>query len=237
MAPETPPLSTEPPTEPIPVTPPPAYTPPPTYAPPPMAPGVPPAAPPPMMTPPAGGYGAPPVAGAVATAPDKKGNGCLKAVLIVGAIIAVLGIALVVLLVFVVKKGVDTVNDKLKAQQKVENRTGIQSNSFNTEHPPQDDLVDWTCTSTPNGFPQVTGTVKNNSSQTSTYTITVEFKQNGSEFTSGTGLVVSVDPGQDRRLHRDRQRGADRAVHLQDRHDRPLRHRPRHRQLSRPEAC
>ena len=132
-------------------------------------------------------------------------------------------IAAFVLLAFVVDKGVDTLSDKLEAQEEVESRTGIRSNSFNTEHPPQDDLVDWTCTSTPNGFPLVTGTVKNNSSQTSTYTIIVEFKQNGAEFTSGTGLVVSVDPDRTAELHRDRQRRARRAVHLQDRHDRPLR--------------
>lgn len=194
-APQTPPLAAEPPTEPIPVTPPPASTPPPTYVPPPM--GAPPGGPPPMVTPPAGGYAAPPVAGAVADAPVKKGNGCLKAVLIVGAIIAVLGIAAVAILVFAVNRGVDTVNDKLDAQQQVENRTGIKSNSFNTEHPPQDDLAsDWKCTSTPNGFPQVTGSVKNNSSNTSSYAITVDFKENGTEFDSASGLIVSVDPGQ-----------------------------------------
>ncbi|MGZ4757611.1 MAG: hypothetical protein ACXV95_00970 [Acidimicrobiales bacterium] len=203
FAPEAPPAAVEPPTEPIPVTPPPGSAPPP-MAPPPMAPPPmgappvpPPGTPPPMMTPPAGGYAAPPpMATSVAAAPEKKGNGCLKAALIVGGILVVLGIGTFIALAFLVNKGVDTVNDKLKAQQKVEDRTGIKSNSFNTEHPPQDDLVDWKCSTTAGGFPQVTGSVKNNSSHTSSYAISVEFKQNGTEFDTGSGLVVSVDPNQ-----------------------------------------
>ncbi len=194
-APETPPASVEPPTEPIPVTPPPT-TPPPMAAapmtPPPMAP---PPGPPPMMTPPAGGFAAAPVA--AGPPPEKKGNGCLKAALIVGAIIVVLGIGTFIALAFLLNKGVDTVNDKVNAQKKVEQRTGISSSSFNTEHPPQDDLAgDWKCSTSAGGFPQVTGTVKNNSSKSSTYTITVEFKQNGTQFSTATGLIVSVDPGQ-----------------------------------------
>ncbi|MGZ4693834.1 MAG: hypothetical protein ACXWA3_09425 [Acidimicrobiales bacterium] len=208
FAPEAPPAAVEPPTEPIPMTPPPGSAPPPMapppMAPPPMAPPPmgappvpPPGTPPPMMTPPAGGYAAPPpMATSVAAAPEKKGNGCLKAALIVGGILVVLGIGTFIALAFLVNKGVDTVNDKLKAQQKVEDRTGIKSNSFNTEHPPQDDLVDWKCSTTAGGFPQVTGSVKNNSSHTSSYAISVEFKQNGTEFDTGSGLVVSVDPNQ-----------------------------------------
>jgi hypothetical protein len=191
VAPETPPVAVEPPTEPIPVTPPAAA--PPMGAPP----MVPPGTPPPMVTPPAGGYAAPPpMAAPAAPPPEKKSNGCLKAAIIVSAIIVVLGIGTFVALAFLVNKGVDTVNDKLKAQQKVEQRTGIKTSSFNTEHPPQDDLGDWKCSTTPSGFPQVTGSVKNNSSHTSSYAIVVEFKQNGTQFSTGSGLVVSVDPGQ-----------------------------------------
>ena len=144
--------------------------------------------------------------------PEKKGgNGCLKAVLIVGAIVAVLGIATFVAVAFLVNKGVDTVNDKLDAEKKVEQRTGIKSNSLNTEHPPQDDLSgDWKCTTTAGGFPQVTGTVKNNSSHTSSYAVSVEFKQNGTVFDTGSGLVVSVDPGQSAPFSATRQRPAER---------------------------
>lgn len=150
-----------------------------------------------MMTPPTGGYAAAPVA---EPPPEKKKtNGCLMAALIVGAIIAVLGIGLFVVLAFVVNKGVDTIKSDADAQQKVENRTGISSNplGFNSEHPPQDDLAgDWKCSTSAGGFPQVTGTVKNNSSKSSSYTITVEFKQDGTQFTTGTGIIVSVEPGQ-----------------------------------------
>ena len=206
FAPETPPAAVEPPTEPIPVTPPPMAapamappptTPPPTTPPPMGAPPVPPpGTPPPMMTPPAGGYAAAPTMVADAP-PAKKGNGCLKAALIVGAIIVVLGIGTFIALAFLVNKGVDTVNSKLDAQKKVEQRTGISSSSFNTEHPPQDDLAgDWKCSTNSGGFPQVTGSVKNNSSHASTYTITVEFRQDGTQFTTGSGIIVSVDPGQ-----------------------------------------
>jgi len=193
------------PTEPVPVTPPPMATPPPTagapiVVPPPVPPpAAPPGTPPPMMTPPAGGYAAPPPMAAPVPvgAPEKKGNGCLKAALIVGGILVVLGIGTFIALAFVVNKGVDTVNSKLDAQKKVENRTGIHSSSFNTEHPPQDDLAgDWKCTSTAGGDPQVTGTVKNNSSNPSSYSITVSFKQNGTQFDTGTGLVIQVEPGQ-----------------------------------------
>jgi hypothetical protein len=148
-----------------------------------------------MTTPPAGGYAAPPMAAPTAP-PQKKGNGCLKAALIVGGILVVLGIAAFVLLAFVVDRGVNTVNDKLDAQQKVEDRTGIHSSSFNTEHPPQDDLGDWKCSTTASGYPQVTGTMKNNSSKSSTYNIGVEFKQNGTQFDTGAGVIVSVAPGQ-----------------------------------------
>jgi len=130
--------------------------------------------------------------------PEKKGSsGCLKAALIVFAVLAVLGIATFIALAFLVNKGVDTVNDKLDAQKKVEQRTGISSSSFNSEHPPQDDLDGgWKCSTTAGGFPQVTGSVKNNSSHTSSYAISVEFKQNGTQFDTGSGIVVSVDPGQ-----------------------------------------
>ena len=103
-----------------------------------------------------------------------------------------LGIGTIAALAFLVNKGVS----KLDAAQKAEKRTGISSASFNTEHPPQDDLAsDWTCTTTAGGFPEVTGTVENNSSKASTYTIVVEFKQNGTQFTTGSGIIVSVDPG------------------------------------------
>src|SRR4051794_35365991 len=82
----------------------------------------------------------PPPTPSPAPAPATKGgSGCLKAFLIVAAVMAVLAMGLFVLLAFVVSKGVDKVNDSAKAEQKVEDRTGIKSNPFlfNADHPPQ----------------------------------------------------------------------------------------------------
>ena len=83
------------------------------------------------------------------------------------------------------------------------------------------------------GFPQVTGTVKNNSSKTSTYTIVVEFKQNGTQFEHRDRDHRLGRTGPDRRLQRHRRGRAGREVHLQDRLDRPVRHLGGHGQLIR----
>jgi hypothetical protein len=191
-APTAPP--TAPPTEPTPVTPP-AAAPAPAAAPlptPPPAPGY--AAPPP-----APGYVAPPPTSGEPAPVKKSGNGCLKAFLIVFAIMVVLGIGLFVLLAFVVKKGVDTVNNDVAAQAKVEKRTGISSLAlgFNSKHPPQDDIsTDFSCTTDSSGNMQASGQLTNHSSDTSTYTISVSFRQNGSEVGTGSDLLPSVDAGQ-----------------------------------------
>jgi len=197
------------PTEPVaPVVPPPAAVEPPPVAPVAPAPVAPVAATPPPVTPPVvpppGGYVPPPQQGYVAPppAPAKKGgNGCLKAFLIVFAILVVLGIGVFVLLGFVVKKGVDSVNDDIKAEQKVEARTGIKSNSFgfNANHPPQDDVFPdaMKCTTDSDGNMQATGTLTNHSSETSFYIITVVFKQNGAQVSDGVDTVSNVDAGGD----------------------------------------
>jgi hypothetical protein len=166
----------------------------PPAAPPPAAPAPPPAAPPP------GGYTPPPTQASSAPPPAKKsGNGCLKAFLIVFVIVVVLGIGLFVVLGFVVKKGVDSVNSDINAEKKVEQRTGISSNPlfFNSKHPPQDDIStdSMKCTTDSSGNMQASGTVTNHSSNTSTYTVTISFRQNGSEVGTGTDVLPSVDAG------------------------------------------
>ena len=159
-------------------------------------PGPPLAAPPgPPLAPPPGAYGAP---AAPPPAPAKSGNGCLKAFLIVSAIVAVLAIAVFVLVAFVFKKGVDTLNDKVAAQDKIEQQTGIKSSSFNTEHPPQRDISvdDMDCTVDSSGDMMASGTVKNHSSKTSVYTVTISFRRNGVEVASASDVLPTVDAGQ-----------------------------------------
>lgn len=162
-----------------------------------------PLAPPPTRAPdppPAGGYAAPPPApGYAAPPPAKKGgNGCLKAFLIVFAIMAVLGIGLFVFLGFVLDKAVDSVKSDIAAQEKVEKRTGISSSplGFNAEHPPQDDVsTDFSCTTDSSGNMQASGQITNHSSKASSYTITVSFRKNGAEVGTGGDLLSSVDAG------------------------------------------
>ena len=159
----------------------------PTPAPPPAAPAAPPAPPP----------GAPPATAYVGPPPAKKGgNGCLKAFLIVFAIAVVLGIGVVVAAGFLVKKSVDTVTRDVKAEQKVEDRTGISSLAlgFNAKHPPQDDVSPGSmqCTTDSSGNMQASGTITNHSSNASTYTISVSFRQNGAEVGNGSDVVPRV---------------------------------------------
>ncbi len=188
--PTAPPEVVEPPSVVAPTPPPVAPAP----APPPAAPAPPPAAPPapPPGAPPATAYAGPPPA-------KKSGNGCLKAFLIVFAIAVVLGIGVVVAAGFLVKKGVDTVNSDAKAEQKVEDRTGISSNPlfFNAKHPPHDDVSSGSmqCTTDTSGNMQASGTITNHSSNASTYTISVSFRQNGTEVGSGSDIVPSVSAG------------------------------------------
>ena len=143
---------------------------------------------------------APRTAGWQPAGPPQGMNGCLKAFLIVFGILVVLGIAAFVVLGFVVKKGVDSVSNDIKAEQKVENSTGIKSNplGFNSKHPPQDDISasGMTCTTDSQGNMQASGTVTNHSSSTSTYTISISFRRNGAEIASGSDLLPSVDAGQ-----------------------------------------
>jgi hypothetical protein len=174
---------------------------PPQPAPPPATP--PPAAPPPaapLAPPPAPGY-APPPPGVAGPPPAKKGgNGCLKAFLIVFALMAVVAIGVFVLIGFGLNKAVDSVNRDIKAQEKVEQRTGIKSNplGFNAKNPPQDDVVGGCeATTDSSGNMHGEGRVTNHSSKTSSYSITVSFLQNGSEVGSGGDVLPSVAAGAD----------------------------------------
>jgi hypothetical protein len=191
-APEPPAVPT---TEPTPIVPPPVSSPP--MSPPLMAPlPGPPLAPPPGSAP----YGAAPYGAAVAppATPAKSGNGCLKAFLIVFGILVVIGIAFFVLVGFVFKKGVDTINDKVKAQNKIEQETGIKSSSLNTTNPPQRDISadDMKCTTDSLGNMVAAGTVTNHSSKASVYTVTISFRRNSVEVGTGIDVLPSVSAGE-----------------------------------------
>ena len=145
--------------------------------------------------------GVPPPLGAPAPPPKKKGgSGCLKAVLIVAVILVLLGAGTFAVLAVFVHKAVNTVNDSVNAEQKVENQTGIKSNplGFNSEHPPQKDISvdDMTCTTDRLGNMQASGTVTNHSSKTSLYSITISFRRNGAEVATGADFLPSVNAGQ-----------------------------------------
>jgi hypothetical protein len=204
---------------------PPPAAPPPLAAPPPAAPPPPAAAPPPSAPPPPGPpppsaapttpttVAAAPTAVAAGTAapagpaPASSSNGCLKAFLIVFAILFVLGAGAVILFVFVLGQAVDKAGnaiDKLstgaQAETHYEDQTGIASNplGFDQTHPPQLDI--WkrplTCTTDSTaGSATASGTVQNHSSHPSSYLITVSFRRNGTEVGSAVDGVVHVATG------------------------------------------
>ena len=101
---------------------------------------------------------------------------------------------------FFVDKAVNTVNDDIAKQEKVEKQTGIRSNplGFNEKNPPQKDISadDMTCTTDSSGNMKASGTVTNHSSKTSLYSITISFRQNGNEIATGGDFLPSVDAGQ-----------------------------------------
>jgi hypothetical protein len=115
------------------------------------------------------------------------------------AIAVVLGIGAVVAAGFLVKKVGDSVTRDAKAEQKVEDRTGISSNPlfFDAKHPPQDDVSadSMKCTTDSSGNMQASGTVNNHTSGSSSYTITLSFRKNGAEVGTGLDVIPSVNPG------------------------------------------
>jgi hypothetical protein len=127
----------------------------------------------------------------------KKSNGCLKAFIIVACIVAFLGIGTVILFGFVLNKAANTISDKVNAQQKIENETGIKSSSFNTTNPPQKDISakDMTCTTDASGNMTASGQLTNHSSKSSSYLVEISFRQNGSEIGTASDLVLGVDAG------------------------------------------
>jgi hypothetical protein len=200
--------------------PPPPSAPPPPAPPPPVAPPPPAAAPPSAATPtPEAAPTTPmPVAPAptavavaptapAASAPASSSNGCLKAFLIVFAILFVLGVGAVILFVFVLGMAVDKAGnalDKLstgaQAETHYEDQTGIASNpiGFDQAHPPQLDIWKRTVscsTDATAGTATASGTVQNHSTHPSSYLITVSFSRDGTEVGSGVEGVVHVATG------------------------------------------
>ena len=185
--------ATPPPAAPPPVTPPPAAAPPPMGpqgAPPPMGQQ---GAPPPMGPPPSGPpqFGAagpppmaapPPMGGTVASAGM---NGCLKAALIVGAILAVLmTLFFVAIFAFAdnaVDKAEDAVNDFEKQQAEALNEVEITG-----------------CEASATGTMAATVRVKNDSDERSDYVISVAFTSKGGDeqLATGSTSVSGLDSGQ-----------------------------------------
>ncbi|MDQ3147649.1 MAG: FxLYD domain-containing protein, partial [Actinomycetota bacterium] len=142
---------------------------------------------------PPGQWGQPPAGpwGPGAPPPAKSGAGCLKIGLIVGGIFGVLAIVAVVAIVVLANRVGDEIDE-------VDRRTvdGVETNSDNTENPPPDDVEDLSCYTDDAGDVAAEGTLKNNSSETSTYNITVAFESGGTRIDTGTTFVAEVRAGQ-----------------------------------------
>ncbi len=123
------------------------------------------------------------------------------------AILGVLVIGFFLLLAFVIDAGSHVVTHyanqldaQTKAEQKVENQTGITTLAlgFDSKHPPQLDV--WkpapTCSVNQTGQAQAVGKVTNHSGHASSYVITVDFTAGGNDLGGGVASVFHVDPGQ-----------------------------------------
>jgi hypothetical protein len=121
------------------------------------------------------------------------------------AILAVIGLGLVVVFAFFVDRAANKISDaagkfvnSAAAEQHYEDQTGIVTNplGFDKAHPPQLDI--WKrpvrC-SISSGMAVMSGTVHNNTGQTSAYGISVTFSRGGTEVGSSFDGVVNVAPG------------------------------------------
>lgn len=125
-----------------------------------------------------------PVPGAAPyVAKPSGGNGCLKAVAIVGGIFVVVIIGIAVLIAVAANR----VKTKVDA--------GL-ANSANSAHPPVRDLQLTSCQASDSGNPpHAGGTLTNHSSKASHYIITVEFDQGTTRVGGGTAVQDALAPG------------------------------------------
>jgi hypothetical protein len=111
--------------------------------------------------------------------------------LIVGGILAALAIVAVVAFVVLV----DRVDEEL---DEVGTRTvdGVETNSGNEQNPPPRDVELERCFTDDVGDVAAEGTAKNNTSETSSYTIEVTFHAGGRRIAGGNAFLAGVEPGE-----------------------------------------
>ena len=127
------------------------------------------------------GYGTPPPM-AYAPAPASGMSGCLKAFLIVLAIVGVLSVVGVIVAVTVVDDAVDDFADDVNG----------------TDAGELDDVEDIVCDTDAVGDLHATVTVVNDSSERSNYIITVAFEDDdGVQLDTGTAFINAVEPDQE----------------------------------------
>jgi hypothetical protein len=146
----------------------------------------------PPPSPPPPGQGGPqpyPYPGQQPPPPSRRG-GCGKAALIGLAVIG----ALVVLVVIVSIIAVGTADDEDDDRA---NDTGVRTESGNTESPPQEDVVIDSCEAAPGlNFATAKGTIRNHSSETSTYFIEVNITDEaGTIVGNAVSSVANVPAG------------------------------------------
>ena len=190
---------------------------PPPEAPPVAPPSTPPTQPPGGPPPPGAVAGAPPAPGAMAGGPPPPGaapapppsssssSGCLKALLIVGGILVVLGLGAVALLVFAIDRGVDYAEEWVEDFEKVQEvteETGIGTSSSNATNPPQYDIdMDGCEVVDSDSFEDqvrlvATGTIENHSSKASDYWVLIHFLSDGFEVSTDFVAFDEVEPDQ-----------------------------------------
>ena len=155
----------------------------------PMA-GVPPA---PSVTP---GPNPPPPLSATNEATDQRG--CV-AILIVGAVLAIIALVLAIVLVVVGIRvfGSSDEDANAKVRQQVFVETGIATASRDAVHPPQRDIHLGTCQSDGSGGVKASGTLTNWTTKTADYEIDVSFRSSGpgssgEEFAASSVSVLAV---------------------------------------------
>lgn len=103
-------------------------------------------------------------------------------------------VAVFTLLVFAIVKSGDSRGDVGSTTVPDERPT---TNSENTEHPPEDDVVIGNCGSDPvTGWVEATGTITNNSSKPSSYAGVVKFVAGGVVYGEGMIATNNVAPSQ-----------------------------------------
>jgi hypothetical protein len=122
--------------------------------------------------------------------PQSRGGGCGKAALIALAAIGGLVVLVVVITIVAVASSDDDDGDTATG-------SGVETESGNTENPPQDDVTLETCEAAPTvGLTTARGSILNHSSETSTYFIEVNvLDPAGTVIGNGIASVANVPAG------------------------------------------